>query len=257
MNHSRARPPTRPTAAPTSICKAKVPVAWASPVGVRPPAAIRLAIKAMPTGSLAPDSPSRMVPLRPSTWRRPSTEKTTVGSVGASAVATSSETYQLNPKAACSRAAPAMAVRKVPATPTIAMGARAVRKRLQPIRMPPSKSTHTRATVTTRLTVLWSGACTTGTTSTASAAAMKTSAGSGILIRSVARLDTTAAKPTAAVSRTSAPNVSVSVIGHSGIGHAASSADQTSRLAARNYSCRRHPGQKRVARSATSTMHSC
>ena len=44
-----------------------------------PPAAIRLAISAMPTGSLAPDSPSRMVPLRPATSRCPSTENTTAG----------------------------------------------------------------------------------------------------------------------------------------------------------------------------------
>ena len=47
-----------------------------------PPAVRRLDIKAIPTGSLAPDSPSRIVPLRPATSRLPSTEKTTAGSVG-------------------------------------------------------------------------------------------------------------------------------------------------------------------------------
>ena len=42
-------------------------------------------ISAIPTGSLAPDSPSRIVPVRPPTSRRPSTENITAGSVGASA----------------------------------------------------------------------------------------------------------------------------------------------------------------------------
>ena len=42
-------------------------------------------ISAIPTGSLAPDSPSRIVPVRPPISRRPSTENITAGSVGASA----------------------------------------------------------------------------------------------------------------------------------------------------------------------------
>ena len=54
-------------------------------------------IKAIPTGSLAPDSPSRMVPLRPDTSRLPSTEKTTAGSVGATAVPSSSDTHHDQP----------------------------------------------------------------------------------------------------------------------------------------------------------------
>ena len=48
-------------------------------------------MSAMPTGSLAPDSPCSSVPDRPDTSRRPSTENTTAGSVGASAVPMSSE----------------------------------------------------------------------------------------------------------------------------------------------------------------------
>jgi hypothetical protein len=39
--------------------------------------------QAMPTGSFAPASPSKMVPLRPEISRCPSTENTTAGSVGA------------------------------------------------------------------------------------------------------------------------------------------------------------------------------
>ena len=43
------------------------------------------AISAIPTGSLAPESPSRMVPARPWISRSPRTENTTAGSVGDSA----------------------------------------------------------------------------------------------------------------------------------------------------------------------------
>ena len=42
-------------------------------------------ISAMPTGSLKPDSPSRIVPERPCTSFPASTENVTAGSVGASA----------------------------------------------------------------------------------------------------------------------------------------------------------------------------
>jgi hypothetical protein len=42
-------------------------------------------IKAIPTGSLTPDSPSRIVPARPRISLCPSTENITAGSVGASA----------------------------------------------------------------------------------------------------------------------------------------------------------------------------
>src|SRR5665647_2327491 len=75
-----------PTTAPTSICKAN---SWRpASTGEAPvppaavPAASRLTRSAIPTGSLAPDSPSRIVPDRPEISRRPSTEKTTPGPVG-------------------------------------------------------------------------------------------------------------------------------------------------------------------------------
>ena len=54
---------------------------------------------AMPTGSFAPDSPSRRVPVRPAISRRPSTENTTAGSVGASAVPSSIAMRQSMPNA--------------------------------------------------------------------------------------------------------------------------------------------------------------
>ena len=103
-------------------------------------------MSAIPTGSLAPDSPSRMVPLRPATSRRPSTEKTTAGSVGATAVAVSNAGYQPSPTARCRNPPAPATVRNVPATPTTAMGAAASRNRDQPMCMPPSNRMHSSAT---------------------------------------------------------------------------------------------------------------
>ena len=52
---------------------------------------------AIPTGSLAPDSPSSSTPVRPAISRRPKTENTTAGSVAATAVPTSSARCQPMP----------------------------------------------------------------------------------------------------------------------------------------------------------------
>ena len=127
------------------------------PAASRPavgPAASRLAMRAMPTGSLAPDSPSRMAPLRPATSRRPSTENTTAGSVGANAVPISSAAHQSRSNRAWASVARAAAVTKVPATPTQTTGPAAVRNRRQPMCIPPSNKMTTSATDTTRWTVV-------------------------------------------------------------------------------------------------------
>ena len=55
-------------------------------------------INAMPTGSFTPDSPSRIVPVRPPTSRLPSTENMTAGSVGASAAPRIPAVVQLKSK---------------------------------------------------------------------------------------------------------------------------------------------------------------
>ncbi len=146
---------------------------------------MRLAISAIPTGSFAPDSPSRMVSLRPSISRWPSTENTTAGSVGATAVATSRDTYQVRPKAKWAAAPPAATVRNVPTTPTMMIGPAADRNRAQPMCMPPSNRMQTRATVTTRTTAYSGGACRAGMTLTATAAPTRTMAGDGSFSRSV------------------------------------------------------------------------
>src|SRR6266508_3815366 len=134
MNTTSSAPPATPTIAPTA--------SWSRNAPAMPPAApspsiwsvvSRLAIRAMPTGSLAPDSPSRMVPLRPVTSRRPTTENTTAGSVGASAVPSSNAARHSRPNRMWARTASAAAVTKVPATPTQTTGPAAWRNRRQPL----------------------------------------------------------------------------------------------------------------------------
>ena len=109
--------------------------------------------KAMPTGSLAPASPSSSTPLRPAISRRPSTENTTAGSVGASAVPMSSAVCQPKENRKCAAAAATAAVTKVPATPIHTLATAADRNRRQPMRMPPSNKMTASATVTTCSTV--------------------------------------------------------------------------------------------------------
>jgi len=155
MNPTSSAPPTAPTAAPTASCTRNA--AAMLPAACRPaagPAASRLANRAIPTGSLAPDSPSRMVPLRPATSRRPSTENITAGSVGASAVPSSNADHQSRSNRAWASTAKAAAVTNVPATPTQTTGRAALRKRRQPMCIPPSNKMTISATDTTRWTVV-------------------------------------------------------------------------------------------------------
>ncbi len=152
----------------------------------------------MPTGSLAPDSPSSSVPLRPSTSRSPRTEKTTAGSVGATAVATRQATYQSRPTAKCASSATPSTVRKVPTTPTRAMGRTAVRKVGQPMLMPPSNRISISAMLTTSSTAVAGGRCRPGTTAATTAAAASISPGAGIRSVRVSRLDTSATRITPA-----------------------------------------------------------
>jgi hypothetical protein len=176
------------------------------------PAANRLAIRAMPTGSLAPDSPSRMVPLRPGTSRRPSTENTTAGSVGASAVPTSSAARQSRLNRAWASTARAAAVTKVPATPTQTTAPAALRNRRQPMCIPPSNKMTTKATDTTRWTVVTDSWPKDGTRSEATAAARRKIAGAGIRVRSLIRFDSTAAVMAAPTTSTSSAKCSISLI---------------------------------------------
>ncbi len=64
-----------------------------------PPVAawIITSVSAIPTGSFAPDSPSRIVPVRPAISWRPITENMIAGSVGASAAPSTPDVDHWNP----------------------------------------------------------------------------------------------------------------------------------------------------------------
>jgi hypothetical protein len=102
-------------------------------------------------------------------------------------------------------------VTKVPATPTQIEPA-AVRNRRQPICIPPSNKMTTRATDTTRWTVVTDSWPNVGITSEAAVAASRKIAGAGIRIRSLIRLDSTAAVMAAPTTSTSSAKCSTSPI---------------------------------------------
>src|SRR5450759_1915931 len=229
MNHSRARPPKSPKATPMPIWRMNSPPTCTRAPPLSDPAASRLIRRAMPTGSFAPDSPSRIVEERPAISRCPRMENTTPGSVGATAVPSRSATYQLNPNPKCATAATATVVRNVPATPTTTMGAAAAWNRRQPMCMPPSNRMHISATVTMRSTIRSGGALRPGTTAAARAAAARNSAGAGTRSRAVSRLEstsTTAASDRRSSSWAKGPTSVMDLLGR-GSGHLV--ADQTSR----------------------------
>ena len=74
-----------PTASPIAICSRNTRTTIQKLASACVASSISPTISAIPTGSLAPDSPSRIVRLRPSISRAPSTENITAGSVGATA----------------------------------------------------------------------------------------------------------------------------------------------------------------------------
>src|SRR5919108_2637656 len=213
MDATSSHPPAIPTTAPTASCTRNSPAM--RPAASRPaagPAASRLAMRAMPTGSLAPDSPSRMVPLRPAISRRPRTENTTAGSVGASAVPSSSAGRQSRPNRTWTSTARAAVVTKVPATPTQTTGPAAPRNRRQPMCIPPSNRITTSATDTTRWTVVTDSSPSAGTRSEANAAPTRKIAGAGTRIRSLSRLTRTAAMIAPPTTSTSSAKCSTSRI---------------------------------------------
>ena len=78
-------PPAMPTPRPTPISRRNSQATSATPAEGTVASSIIPIIRAIPTGSLNPDSPSRIVAERPSTSLPASTENVTAGSVGASA----------------------------------------------------------------------------------------------------------------------------------------------------------------------------
>src|SRR6478735_2103740 len=199
-------PPSAPTAAPTAIWRANSPTPWATADTPAPVAPNRLIINAMPTGSLAPDSPSRMVPDRPTTSRRPSTENTTAGSVGDNAVPINNAAGQSNPNSRCAATANAPAVTTVPATPSHTTATAADRNRRHPMCMPPSNRMKTKATVTICSSTSMGTDRNPGNTAPHTAAAIRNTAGAGTRSRVLTRCENTASSTAADTTATTAPN---------------------------------------------------
>jgi hypothetical protein len=101
---------------------------------------------------------------------------------------------------------------KGPGNPTQRTGPAALRNRRQPICIPPSNKMTASATDTTRWTVVTDSSPSAGTTSEATAAATRKIAGAGIRIRSLTRLNTTAAVMAAPTTSTSSAKCSTSPI---------------------------------------------
>ena len=152
----------------------------------------------MPTGSLAPDSPSMITPARPRTSRLPSTENTTAGSVGASAVPSSSASGHATPNRTWASTATAAAVRRVPTTPRSRIGESADRSLRTPMPVPPSNRMRISATVTICSTASSGNPDNGGYRSEAAAAPIRKMAGAGIRSRWLIWLDSSASDTTAA-----------------------------------------------------------
>ena len=105
-------------------------------------------------GRSRPDSPSRIVPVRPRISRPPSTEKVTAGSVGASAAPSRPLViHERSKQEVRGRARSAPADANVPSTPSERIGTAEPRKRRQPMSRPPSKRITISATTPIRSTV--------------------------------------------------------------------------------------------------------
>src|SRR4051812_32539289 len=224
-----SHPPRTPTTPPTASCSRKCPKPLPTADQPLPVAPSRLTIRAMPTGSFAPDSPSRSVPERPEISRRPSTEKTTAGSVGASAAPMSSAVRQSNPKIRWAAMARAPAVTTVPATPSHTTAVAAVRMRPQPMCMPPSKRINASAIVTMRWSTTMERPPSRGTTSDAIAARIRKSAGVGTWIRSARRFEPTATSTANATNSVVTAKGTMSCTRESSPGQGRATADQASR----------------------------
>ncbi len=171
-------------------------------------------ISAIPTGSFAPDSPFRIVPVRPRISRPPSTEKVTAGSVGASAAPSIPLVIQERSKSTCAAAAINAAEANVPRTPSERIGTAELRKRPQPMSSPPSKRITIRATTPIRSTVTKEiSSWIRGTRSEITAAATRKSAALGIASRSVIARPYSARETPPATTSTIRPKSPISDIG--------------------------------------------
>src|SRR4029079_10355516 len=162
-------------------------------------------ISAIPTGSLAPDSPFRIVPLRPAISRPPSTENITAGSVGATAAPRIPAVVQSKPNSVWAKTAITPAVANVPTTPSTLIGTIDSRNLGQPTCMPPSKRITTSATTAIRSTSTVDSSDRPGQMSDATAAAPRNGAGGGTGKNSVSLWAASAARNAPETTSTTRP----------------------------------------------------
>src|SRR3954453_6276972 len=170
-------------------------------------------MSAIPTGSFAPDSPSRIVPERPRTSLRPSTENITAGSVGATAAPSNAAVFQSKPSTQCAASSIRPAVANVPSSPSDTIGTAETPKRRQPTRRPPSKRMKTSATTAMRSTSWIERRCATpGNAFARPAAPIRKIAGVGIGKTSVNLFESRATAKTPETTSTIAPKCVTSCI---------------------------------------------
>ena len=138
-----------PIASPIDICSTKTRMTIQNDASACVASSISPSMSAMPTGSFAPDSPSRIVPVRPRISRSPSTENITAGSVGAIAAPRRPEVIQAEAERPVREHGDEAGGGERPEDASDAIGRAAARKRRQPIDEPPSKRITISATVAT------------------------------------------------------------------------------------------------------------
>src|SRR5581483_3595550 len=205
MTAPTATPPASPIASPIDIWSANSRTTSQNVACACVASSIIPSIRAIPTGSLAPDSPSRIVPVLPATSRSPSTENITAGSVGATAAPTRPLAIQPRPSAQWATSVAPPAVANVPTTPSATIEPPALRKRRQPIESPPSKRITISATDATRSTVRIEIASD-GKRSEATAAATRNGAAAGTRRRSLSFVVRSAAASAPETTRIARPN---------------------------------------------------
>ena len=161
-------------------------------------------ISAIPTGSFAPDSPCRIVPVRPPISRSPSTENITAGSVGATAAPSRPAGVQPRPSTQCATSARRPRSRTCRRRRARRSARRESRKRRQPIERPPSKRITISATRRDPHRRSRSRPRADGKMSDAMAAATRNGAAAGIENRSLSFVVSSATARPAATSRIAA-----------------------------------------------------
>src|SRR6478735_9388310 len=202
---TRSAAPAKPIARPTDISTAhSFTTVQNVPWSLVAKSSIPI-ISAIPTGSFAPDSPFRIVPLRPAISRPPSTENITAGSVGATAAPRIPAVVQSKPNSVWAKTAITPAVANVPTTPSTLIGTIDSRNLGHPTCMPPSKRITTSATTAIRSTSTVDSSDRPGQMSDATAAATRNSAGGGTGKNSVSLWAASAARNAPETTSTTRP----------------------------------------------------